>query len=248
MEEKVDRSDLVFGRHPVVAALKAGQVNKLWILRGPGGPAINELVQLARELRVVFQWVDRRRMAALAPGAVHQGVVARTSSYSYKTLDDLWALGRPDPILVLDGITDPHNLGAILRNAAFFGAGGVIVPRWRSAGLTGAAAKAAAGTLGLVPVVQVANTAQTLLELKEKGYWVYGADAGGVPCQKSPATRPTALVIGAEGEGLHRLVRERCDHILAIPGAGGVASLNASCAAAVLLYELFRPGGSGGFT
>lgn len=244
VSEKEDDSDLVFGRHPVIAALKEGRVNKLWLLRGPGGSAVDELVRLAKDQRVVFQWVDRQRMAGLAPGAVHQGAVARVSGYTYQTLDDLWALGRPAPLLVLDGITDPHNLGAILRNAAFFGTGGVILPRWRAAGITGAVAKAAAGTLGMVPVVQVANTAQTLFELKEKGYWVYGAAGEGDPCDRMDVTAPVALVIGAEGEGLHRLVRERCDHLIAVPGVGKTSSLNASCATASLLYELFRRGRS----
>ncbi|MBL8022833.1 MAG: 23S rRNA (guanosine(2251)-2'-O)-methyltransferase RlmB [Elusimicrobia bacterium] len=232
--------DLVYGKHPVTAALREGRVNKLWLLRGPGGDAVNELVQLAKEQRVVFQWVDRQRIAGIAPGVVHQGAVARVTAHAYQTLDDLWALGQPSPLLVLDGITDPHNLGAILRNAAFFGTGGVILPRWRAAGITGVVAKAAAGTLGMVPVVQVANTAQTLIELKEKGYWVYGADSEGEPCDRGDLTLPVALVIGAEGEGLHRLVRERCDHLIAVPGAGRAPSLNASCATAALLYELFR--------
>ena len=249
VEKKVkdaeSESDLVFGRHPVAAALKEGRVNKLWLLRGPGGSAVDELVRLAKEQRVVFQWVDRQRLAGLAPGSVHQGAVARVSAHTYQTLDDLWALGRPAPLLVLDGITDPHNLGAILRNAAFFGTGGVILPRWRAAGITGVVAKAAAGTLGMVPVVQVANTAHTLIELKEKGYWVYGAAGEGDPCDRMDLTAPVALVIGAEGEGLHRLVRERCDHLIAVPGAGKTSSLNASCATAALLYELFRRSRSG---
>lgn len=240
MTETEDRSDLVFGRHPVIAALKEGRANKLWLLRGPGGSAVDEMVRLAKNQRVVFQWVDRRRMAGLAPGAVHQGAVARVSGYTYQTLDDLWALGRPAPLLVLDGITDPHNLGAILRTAAFFGTGGVILPRWRAAGITGVVAKAAAGTVGLVPVVQVANTAQTLMELKEKGYWVYGATGEGDPCDRLDLAGPIALVIGAEGEGLHRLVQDRCDRLIGVPGAGKTSSLNASCATAALLYEFFR--------
>ncbi|MBL0058591.1 MAG: 23S rRNA (guanosine(2251)-2'-O)-methyltransferase RlmB [Elusimicrobia bacterium] len=242
MKDETEESDLIFGRHPVAAALKEGIVNKLWLLRGPGGSAVDELVRLAREQRVVFQWVDRQRMAGLVPGSVHQGAAARISAYRYQTLDDLWALGQPAPLVVLDGITDPHNLGAILRNAAFFGAGGVILPRWRAAGITGAVAKAAAGTLGMVPVVQVANTAQTLLELKERGYWVFGAAAEGEPCDRWDVALPAVLVIGAEGEGLHRLVRERCDRLIAVPGSGRASSLNASCATAALLYELFRRG------
>jgi 23S rRNA (guanosine2251-2'-O)-methyltransferase len=224
----------------VAAALEEGRAIKLWILQGSGGAAVADIVRRARENRIVFQWVDHRRMGELAPDASHQGVAARVSPHRYQTLDDLWDRGSPSPLLVLDGITDPHNLGAIVRNAAFFGAGGVIIPRWRAAGITGVVEKASAGTLGLIPLVQVPSAAHTLLELKERGYWIYGADAAGLPVPRVSFGEPTALVIGAEGEGLHRLVRERCDALVSVPGAGQVASLNASCACAALLYEIAR--------
>lgn len=230
--------DLVWGRHPVESALASGRVNKLWLLKGAAG--LEGLLRAAREARVVFQWVDRRRLDEMTRRAVHQGAAARVSAHAYETLDDLWARGTPAPLLLLDGVTDPHNLGAILRNAAFFGAGGVVIPRWRAAGVTGAVAKAAAGALGLVPLVQVANIAQTILDLKKKNYWIYGADAGGRSCATLDFASPVALVIGAEGAGLHRLVRERCDEIVSVPGEAKVPSLNASCAASALLYELFR--------
>lgn len=238
MVENELTSDLVWGRHPVAAALTAGRVNKLWILRGASG--LEDVLNAARASRVVFQWVDRQRLDGLTGGAVHQGVAARVSAHEYQTLDDLFSAGRPSPLLLLDGVTDPHNLGAILRNAAFFGARGVVIPRWRSAGMTGAVDKASAGAAGLVPLVQVANIGQTILELKKKDYWVYGADAAGRSCAAFDFAQPVALVIGAEGTGLHRLVRERCDDLIAVPGEAKVPSLNASCASAALLYELYR--------
>ncbi len=229
---------MVWGRHPVAGALAAGRVNKLWLLKGASG--LEEVLAAARAARVVFQWVDRRRLDSFARSAVHQGVVARVSAFTYDAWEDLWRKGKPSPLVLLDGVTDPQNLGAILRNAAFFGAGGVVIPRWRSAGLTGAMAKASAGALGLVPLVQVANVAQTILDLKELDYWVYGADAAGVSCARFDFAHPLALVIGSEGMGLHRLVRERCDALISVPGEARVPSLNASCAAAALLYELVR--------
>jgi len=241
--------DIVFGRHPVVSALEEGRVLKLWLLQGAGGTAVAEIIRLSKEKRVVFQWVDRRRLDQMAPGVVHQGVVGRVSVHRYQTLDDLFDRGDPSPLLVLDGITDPHNLGAIIRNAAFFGAGAVLIPRWRAAGLSSVVDKASAGTVGLVPVVQVSNTANTLLELKERGYWIYGADAGGGLASRCSFSTPFALVIGAEGAGLHRLVRERCHDLVAIPGllrpplaTTEKFGLNASCACAALLYEIVRRG------
>lgn len=236
--EKSLTGDLVWGRHPVAAALAGGRVTKLYLLRH--GRDLDDLLRAAREARVLFQWVDRGRLDGMVPGNVHQGVVARVSGHRYHSLDDLWRSGTPSPLILLDGITDPHNLGAILRNAAFFSAQGVVIPRWRSAGLTGVVEKAAAGAMGVVPLVQVTNIAQTILELKEKGYWVYGADATGTASPVFDFAAPTALVIGAEGAGLHRLVRERCDALIGVPGTARVPSLNAACASAVLLYEFYR--------
>ncbi|HRY28775.1 MAG TPA: 23S rRNA (guanosine(2251)-2'-O)-methyltransferase RlmB [Elusimicrobiota bacterium] len=236
--------DLVFGRKPVLELLTAGgarSVVKLWLLRGLAGPPVDELVQRAKEKNIVFQWVDRQRLNQLTSGKNHQGVVARVSPFQYADLSDfLGASGAPSGLLLLDGIEDPHNLGAILRSAAFFGAPAVIVPRWRSAGLSGTVAKTAAGALEKVPLIQVSNIAQTIADLKKRNYWVYGADMKGDPCDRTTLNEPYALVIGAEGAGLHRLVRERCDALVSIPGGGGMESLNASCAAGVFLYELFR--------
>lgn len=234
----------VAGLPPTAAASPVstapGVINKLWVQRGAMGGVVQEIIGAARALGVVFQWVERDRLDQMLGQVNHQGVAARISPVAYGSLADLWAKGTPSPVVLLDSVTDPHNLGAIVRNAAFFGAAAVVVPRWRSAGITGAVMKASAGTLARVPLVQVANISQTMIEFKDKGYWVYGADMGGEPLPRAVMNTPTALVIGAEGEGLHRLVRERCDGIVSIPGAGGAESLNASCAAAVLLHDLFR--------
>jgi 23S rRNA (guanosine2251-2'-O)-methyltransferase len=234
-------ADVIFGRHAVFEALKAAQgrsVNKLWLLRGGSGGPFESIVRLAREKNIVFQWVDRRRLDQLANTPHHQGVVARASDLVYAVLEDV--LPRATSLVLLDGIEDTGNLGAIVRNAAFFGVSAVVVPRWRSAGLGGAAFKASAGTLAQVPLVQVSNVAQTILDLKQRNFWVYGADMGGQPCDGFSPARPWALVIGAEDTGLHRLVRERCDALVQVPGSGAVESLNASSAAAVLLYEFSR--------
>lgn len=242
MNESSD--DFIFGRHPVLEALKGdgGKVNKLWLLKGARGGPVEEILALAKEKRVVFQWVDRDRLTEMVRTANHQGVVARASSVGYGSIDALLAGGAPSPLVLLDGIEDPQNVGAILRSAAFFGAKAVVVPRWRSAGLSGTVMKASAGALAKVPLVQVTNIAQTVLELKEKGYWIYGADGKGDPCASVTLNKPLALVIGGEGEGVHRLVKDRCDVLVRIPGSGAMESLNASCAAAVLLHELFRRG------
>jgi 23S rRNA (guanosine2251-2'-O)-methyltransferase len=235
--------DFIFGRHPVLEALRGAKgpaVNKLWLQRGSSGAPVEEILRLAREAGVVFQWVDRGRLDQMAPSGKHQGVVARVSEFSYASLEDVLSKGTPSPLILLDGVEDPHNLGAVLRNAAFLGAPAVIVPRWRSAGLSGAAVKASAGAAAVVPVVQVANAAQTILELKEKGYWVYGADADGRACPAFVFQKPMLLVLGAEGSGLHRLVKERCDELVSVPGPRGIDSMNVSCASAVLLYEILR--------
>jgi 23S rRNA (guanosine2251-2'-O)-methyltransferase len=222
------------------------RVNKMWLLKGAVGGPMDEIVRQAQDRRIVFQWVERDRLTEMVRSENHQGVVARVSSVAYGSLDDLWATGLPSPLVLLDGIEDPQNLGAILRSAAFFGAGAVVIPRWRTAGLSGTVMKASAGALAKVPLVQVTNIAQTILDIKAKGYWVYGADGAGEPSTSIVLNTPLALVIGAEGEGLHRLVSERCHGLISVPGSGGMESLNASCASAVLLHEIFRRTPKGG--
>ncbi len=214
------------------------RVNKLWLLKGVSGSSVEDILQLAREKGVVFQWVHRDRIGQMSKGANHQGVVARVSGVDYGSLEDVLCSKTRSPLVLLDGIEDPHNLGAIMRNAAFFHAAAVVVPRWRSAGLSGAVLKASAGALAKVPLVQVTNMAQTILDLKKKDYWVYGADMEGESCDCFSFNDPFALVIGAEGTGLHRLVKERCDALVSIRGSGRMESLNASCASGVLLYEI----------
>ncbi len=243
VEEDLKKDDFVFGRHPVLEILQSEEgrrVNKLWLLKGGGGKPMEDILRLAKEKRIVFQWVERDRLNEMVRTANHQGVVARVSAFQYGSLDELLSKGTPSPLILLDGIEDPHNLGAILRNAVFFGAAAVVIPRWRSAGISATVLKASAGAMEKIPLVQVTNIGQTILELKEKNYWVYGADGRGESLERVTMNDPFALVIGAEGAGLHRLVKERCDALLCVPGTGHMESLNASCASSVLLYEIFR--------
>jgi 23S rRNA (guanosine2251-2'-O)-methyltransferase len=244
MEKPKDESDdFIYGRNPVFEALSSDAggmtVNKIWILKGSQGGVVQQIVDEAKARKILFQWVDRSRLEEMARGAAHQGVVARVSGASYGTIEDVLAQKSTAPLVLLDGIEDPHNVGAIVRSAAFFGARAVVVPRWRSAGLTGAVVKASAGALAKIPLVQVTNIAQTIETLKENNFWVYGADLAGEPARTISFSSPCALVIGREGEGLHRLVRERCDALVKIEGSGLMESLNASCAASVLLAHLF---------
>jgi 23S rRNA (guanosine2251-2'-O)-methyltransferase len=243
MVEEDLNQDFVYGRHPVLELLQAPgekRVNKLWILRGSAGKPVEEILKAAKEKRIVFQWVDRDRLNQMVRTANHQGVVARVANFGYSSLDEILESGSGSPLLLLDGIEDPHNLGAILRNAVFFGAAAVVIPRWRSAGLSGTVLKASAGAMGKIPLIQVTNIGQTILELKEKNYWIYGADAKGDSLENFSFNPPFALVIGSEGAGLHRLVRDRCDALVSVPGTGKMESLNASCASSVLMYDIFR--------
>lgn len=231
-----ETAGLIFGRRPVLDALQgeSGTVNKLWFAQG--AERLDDLVALARKQQVVFQWVERNRLSRMIGNDNHQGVVARVGEVAYRTLDDLWVQGLPSPLIMLDGLTDPQNLGAVIRSADFFGAGAVLFPRWRSAGLSGSVVKASAGAALRVPLVQVGNVTETLRQLKKKGYWIYGGDERGDSGLRVEFVSPMVLVIGSEGEGLHRLVRETCDHVLAIPRRGTVPSLNASVACGVFLY------------
>lgn len=236
------------GKNPVLEALKSGRtIEKLLIARGSSEGSIREIIKRAREKRIVIQEVDRQRLDDLCQSGAHQGVVAFVTPYSYATLDDLLERAREkgeDPfIIVLDGITDPHNLGAIIRTAECCGAHGVVIPKRRSVGLTPAAIKASAGAVEYLPVAKVTNTASALEELKQKGLWAAGADMDGEGYMGQNLTGPIALVIGSEGEGIGRLVKEKCDFLVSIPQRGRVESLNASVAAGILMYEVVRQRG-----
>jgi 23S rRNA (guanosine2251-2'-O)-methyltransferase len=237
-------SDIIAGRNPVREVLRAGQktINKILLSRTARGAAIEEIIHLARERGIPLHHVPPERLDALATEN-NQGVAAEVSTTIYLSLDELWqsvkTADRP-LIVVLDGIEDPHNLGAIIRNAVAFGANGVVIGKWRSAALTETVSRTSAGASEHIAIARVPNIAEAISALKEYGCWAVGADGSGTPVRQEAFSFPLALVIGSEGDGLHRLVRERCDQLIAIPQTASISSLNASCAAAVLLYEIFH--------
>lgn len=235
--------DVVAGRHPVLEALKAGRpINKLLVAEGAEGGSLAEVLARAREQQVVVQRVPKTRLDLIA-GKGHQGVAVYVSPQPYAELDDVVSreTGQAPLVVVLDEIADPHNLGAIVRTAEAAGAQGVIIPKRRAVPLTTVVAKAAAGALEYVPVARVNNLVQTLQELKQRGYWVVGLDVAGKQTYTEVSYHGSiAVVIGAEGKGLARLVRETCDYLVQLPMLGNLQSLNASVAAGVMLYEVVR--------
>ncbi|MCL2811559.1 MAG: 23S rRNA (guanosine(2251)-2'-O)-methyltransferase RlmB [Clostridia bacterium] len=234
---------MLAGRNPIREALKSGRdMEKLLVARGDLSGSAREIIAIAKERRIVVQEVDRTRLDALAPG--HQGMVAFASAFRYSTVEDMLARAKerdqPPFLVVLDGITDPHNLGAIIRSAECAGAHGVIVAERRAVGLTPAAVKASAGAVEYLPVARVGNIPRVIEQLKQQGVWLYAAVTEGERYDTCDLSGPVALVIGAEGEGLSRLVLEKCDHRVALPLQGRIGSLNASVAAGILLYEVLR--------
>lgn len=243
VEADLPPENMLVGRNPIREALKSGRdMEKLMVARGDLSGSAREIISMARERHIVVQEVDRARLDALAPS--HQGMVAFASAFRYSTLEDMLALAKereePPFLVVLDGITDPHNLGAIIRTAECAGAHGVIIPERRAVGLTPAAVKASAGAVEYVPVARTGNIPRVIEALKKLGIWVFAAAMEGERYDRSDLSGPLALVIGAEGEGISRLALEKCDHRIALPLAGRIGSLNASVAAGVLLYEVMR--------
>lgn len=213
------------------------------IAKGAGGPRIEELVSLCRERKIPVRFEPREQLDRAANGAQHQNVIGYGSAEQYSTLDETMAAGGMH--VVLDGVEDPHNLGAIVRTAHAAGAAAIVIPERRAAGLTETVARVASGALAYLPVVRVTNTARALEELKEHGYWIYGLDESGKErYDKVEFTKPSAIVLGAEGHGLHQNVAKHCDFLVRIPMAGGmgrgIASLNVSVAAGVMLFEWKR--------
>ncbi len=243
VEETAEMEHMLCGRNPIREALRAGRtVEKLLAANGDLSGSAREIIQMAREAGAVVQMVDRSRLDAIYPS--HQGLIAYVSPIEYSTVEKMLAVAQErgeEPFLILlDGITDPHNLGAIIRTAECVGAHGVIVPERRSAGLTPAAAKAAAGALNHMPIARVTNLNRTIDELKEKGVWIIGAAMDGESAFTCDLTGPAALVIGSEGDGISRLTMEKCDRRVSLPMKGHLDSLNASVAAGVLMYEIAR--------
>lgn len=221
-------------------ALRAGRpLDKILIAKGSAGPRLQEIVELARKAPVPVRFEAREVLDRAAKGAVHQGVLGFGSAHSYVDLDSVTKDARL--LVVLDGVEDPHNLGAIIRTAHAAGANAVIVPERRAAPLTETVDRAAAGALEYLPVARVVNVTQTLERLKERGFWIYGIDErGSEQYDRTAFTQPTAIVLGGEGKGLHQNVQKHCDVLVRIPMAGAVSSLNVSVAAGVVLFEWRR--------
>ncbi len=239
-----DGLEVVAGRNPVTEALNGErEVERIFIADGSEG-SVSKIVAIAREQGVIVDFVPKEKIDAMAPGTKHQGVVAKVSEYTYADMDEVFekaeAAGEDPFIVILDEVTDPHNLGAIIRTAECAGAHGVIIPKRRAASLTQTVALSAAGAVETMPVVQVTNIARTIEELQERGVWVGAADMDGDTYYKANLTGPIAIVIGNEGKGVGRLVKEKCDFVLSIPMYGSINSLNASNAAAVLMYGIRR--------
>lgn len=235
--------NLLTGRNPIREALKTDRdIEKLMVAKGELSGSAREIVEMAKERRIPIQEVDRARLDAITHN--HQGMLAYASAYHYSTLEDMFALAKqrnePPFLILLDRITDPHNLGAIIRSAECVGAHGVIVQERRAVGLTPAAVKASAGAIEHLPVARVTNLANTIESLKQKGLWVFAADMGGQEYTTVDLSGPIALVIGAEGSGVGSRVMQACDRIISIPMLGHIDSLNASVAAGILMYAVRR--------
>lgn len=241
-----DREDLIEGRNAVTEALRAGRsIDKIYIAKGEVDKTLGHIASKARDQGVVVVETDRRKLDAMSVTHAHQGVIALAAVREYCSVEDILAIaeerGEPPFVILCDEISDPHNLGAILRTAECVGAHGVIIPKRRSAGLTSIVDKTSAGAAEHMAVARVPNLPAAIRELKERGLWVYGTAADAPSGMwDTDLTGPLCLVIGSEGDGLGRLVAENCDFLLSIPMRGKVSSLNASAAASVVMYEVLR--------
>lgn len=233
------------GRNAVIEAFRSGKtIDKLYVLDGCKDGPVMTIIREAKKTDTIIRYVDREILDRLSKTGHHQGVVANAAAYDYAEVEDILNAarekGEPPFIFILDGIEDPHNLGAIIRTANLAGAHGVIIPKRRAAGLTATVAKTSAGALNYTPVAKVTNLSATIEELKKEGLWFVCADMGGETMYNLNLTGPIGLIIGNEGEGVSRLVKEKCDYVASIPMKGNIDSLNASVAAGVLAYEIVR--------
>ena len=236
---------IIDGRNAVLEAFRSGKtIDKLFVLDGCQDGPVRTIIREAKKTDTIINFVDKERLDRLSDSGHHQGIVAQAAAYEYAEVEDILENARQkgeDPfIFILDEIEDPHNLGAIIRTANLAGAHGVIIPKRRAVGLTATVAKTSAGAINYTPVAKVTNLTKTMKELKEKGLWFVCADMGGESMYKLNLTGPIGLVIGNEGEGVSRLVKETCDFVASIPMKGDIDSLNASVATGVLAYEIVR--------
>ena len=244
METKINET-LIEGRNPVIEAIRAGKpIDKLYILDGCNDGPVMSIKREAKKKDIFVKYVAKERLDQLSETGKHQGVVAYTAAYEYSELEDIFELaqkkGEAPFVIILDNIEDPHNLGAVIRTANLAGAHGVIIPKNRAVGLTSTVARTSAGAINYTPVVRVTNIVRTIEELKKQGMWFVCADMDGTIMYDLDLKGSIGLVIGNEGEGVSRLVKENCDMIAAIPMKGDIDSLNASVAAGVLAYEIVR--------
>ena len=245
MENERER-DVIAGRNAVTEALKAGRpIDSILVRRGEKNGSVSSILRMAKQAGIPVKEVDSRKLDGMCGGENHQGIIAMAAVHAFSEVEDIFALAEsrnePPFILVCDEIADPHNLGAIIRTAECAGAHGVVIPKRRSAGLTSIVAKTSAGAVSYVPVARVPNIPALLEQLQKEGVWVFGTAAEGTSDLYSADLKgPAAIVIGSEGDGMTRLVREKCDFLVSIPMKGKISSLNASAAAAILLYEAVR--------
>lgn len=247
MKKEIEvNENMLEGRNAVTEALKAGRtIDKVFLASGDTDSTLRYIASLAKKNGAVVTYCDRRKLDTMAQTGAHQGVIAMAAARDYATIQDILdsarEKGEAPLIIICDEITDPHNLGAIIRTAECAGAHGVIIPKRRSSGLTAVVAKASAGAMEYMKIARVSNLTAAIKTLKENGVWIYGTAAdGAAPLYRTDLTGPTAIVIGSEGEGMGRLVSESCDFMVSIPMKGHINSLNASNACAILLYEAVR--------
>ena len=245
MEDNSRNENIIYGRNAVLEALKSErEFDKIFIKSGEKEGSISLIMAKAKERRIPILDAPQRKLDDLASGGVHQGVVAVLAEVNYASVEDILENARnkgESPFIVIcDGISDPHNLGAVIRSAECAGAHGIIIPKRRSAGVNGTVVKSSAGAVNLLPIARVSNIASTIDNLKDLGVFVYGAEAGGLNVYDTDITGSCAVVLGSEGEGISRLVKSKCDFIVSIPMYGSVNSYNVSCAAAIILSESAR--------
>lgn len=237
--------EFIIGRNPVMEAIRSGRdINKIWVSEGANKGQIHKLLELANQNKVLVQTAPNKKLDGMVKGN-HQGVVAQVAAYEYVEIDDLFEVANSrneQPFfLILDEIEDPHNLGSIMRTADAVGAHGIIIPKRRAVGLTSAVAKASTGAIEYIPVARVTNLARTVDDLKQRGVWIFGTDAKGADDYRNMDGQISlGLIIGSEGKGMSRILKEKCDFLIKLPMVGKVTSLNASVAASLLMYEIHR--------
>lgn len=239
----MENTDIVYGVHAVTESLLANTGNKLYIQDDLKGKNVQKIKELAQEKKVSISWTPKKTLQEMTGGAVHQGFVLRVAAFAYAEIADILRKSGEEEnplILILDGLTDPHNLGSILRTADATNVTGVIIPKHRAVGVTPVVAKTSTGAVEHVPIARVTNLSQTLDKLKEAGFWIFGTDMNGTPSTKWNTAGKLALIIGNEGKGISPNIKKQVDEMISIPMNGHVQSLNASVAAAILMYEVFR--------